>query len=117
MYYHSIRMQPDQLIAKKPILKLNNQSKGTPAFWVHSIEGVTWNLKELAGHVDVPVYGVQWGPHLQDSDKNTIEAVAQFYLLVSLIIVYETVISVVFYVSLFWKAIVTIVVLLCSLND
>ncbi|KAI4493375.1 hypothetical protein M0802_009435 [Mischocyttarus mexicanus] len=67
-----------EIVPKVSLVELETKnSKGTPLFLIHAIEGIISPLKTLAAQLDRPVWGLQC---TQDAPLNSISELAEFYI-------------------------------------
>ncbi|XP_043486066.1 fatty acid synthase [Polistes fuscatus] len=67
-----------EIVPKVSLVELETKnSKGTPLFLIHAIEGIISPLKTLAGQLDRPVWGFQC---TQNAPLNSISELAEFYI-------------------------------------
>lgn len=65
------------LLPDVSIVQLNNNSKGTPIFIVHPIEGITDVFRTIANNMAHPVYGLQC---VKEAPLTSITTLAKFYI-------------------------------------
>ncbi|XP_047360366.1 fatty acid synthase-like [Vespa velutina] len=67
-----------EIVPKISLVELETKnSKGTPLFLIHAIEGIISPLKTLAAQLERPVWGLQC---TQDAPLNSISELAEFYI-------------------------------------
>lgn len=74
---NQIKLFVQELMPKKPIVKLNESQSKDPIFIIHPIEGVTLSLQKLASKVEQPMYGLQC---VKEADLSSVETLAKFYI-------------------------------------
>ena len=59
------------------MVKINNVQKGRPIFFVHSIEGISTTVQELALQLETPAFCFQQTPQVP---MQNMKSMAQFYI-------------------------------------